>query len=54
MLFHSLAVGCTLNNNARIDYDGKDFKKVGEPTEAALKVVGEKLCGAPTHTENAF
>ena len=54
MLFRSLAVGCTINNNARIDHEGGDFRRAGEPTEAALKVVAEKLCGAPTGPENAF
>ena len=54
MLFDSLAVGCTFNNNARIDYEDGVFKRVGEPTEAALKVVAEKLCGTPTSRENAF
>jgi len=53
-LFHALAVGCTFNNNARIDYEKGEFRRVGEPTEAALKVVAEKLCGAPTTAGNAF
>ena len=45
-LFHSLAVGCTMNNNSRIEKQGDDFKRVGEPTEAALKVFAEKMCGS--------
>ena len=43
----------TSTDNDRVDADG-DFKRVGEPTEAALKVVAEKLCGTPTSRENAF
>lgn len=53
-LFEALAIGCTINNNSRIDIIGQQFKKVGEPTEAALKVFAEKLCGSPTTTSNAF
>jgi Ca2+-transporting ATPase len=33
---------CSLNNNASIVYD-KGFQKMGEPTEAAMKVLAEKL-----------
>jgi hypothetical protein len=43
-----------MNNNSRIDYENDDFKRVGEPTEAALKVLAEKLYGNPTSVENAF
>jgi magnesium-transporting ATPase (P-type) len=43
-----------MNNNSRIDYENDDFKRVGEPTEAALKVLAEKLYGNPTSVESAF
>lgn len=53
-LFTSLATGCTYNNSARIDVEGNTFKRIGEPTEAALKVFAEKICGSPTDAKNAF
>jgi magnesium-transporting ATPase (P-type) len=43
--FESLALGCSMNNSARIDFVDGDFKRVGEPTEAALKVLAEKIMG---------
>jgi len=53
-LFKSLAVGCSYNNNARIDLvDGK-LTRVGEPTEAALKVFAEKLYGSAVDNKSAF
>lgn len=53
-LFRSLAIGCTVNNTSRIDYVDGTFKRVGEPTEAALKVLAEKISGNPTNKDNAF
>lgn len=53
-LFRSLATGCTYNNSARIDVNGDVFQRVGEPTEAALKVFAEKLCGSAVDAKNAF
>jgi magnesium-transporting ATPase (P-type) len=40
-----LAAVCSVCNDAVIQYDAKDskFVRIGEPTEAALKVLGEKL-----------
>lgn len=38
-----LAAVCTLNNKAGIVYEDGKFNKIGEPTEAALKVIAEKL-----------
>jgi magnesium-transporting ATPase (P-type) len=49
-----LATNCTYNNNSKIDVKGNDFKKIGEPTEAALKVFAEKLCGSAIDPLNAF
>lgn len=42
-LIVSIATGCTLNNRAEIKNKDGDYTKVGEPTEAALKVLAEKL-----------
>ena len=53
-LFEALAVGCTINNQARIDFEGNEYKRVGEPTQAALKVLAEKISGNPTDSSNAF
>jgi magnesium-transporting ATPase (P-type) len=53
-VFTSLAVGCTVNNPASIVYENGDFKRQGEPTDAALKVFAEKLCGSATGPSNAF
>ena len=53
-LFESLATGCTLNNSARIDFVEGNYKRVGEPTEAALKVLAEKMVGAPLDNKSAF
>lgn len=33
---------------------GNKFERVGEPTEAALKVFAEKLCGSASDAKNAF
>ena len=43
--FKHLAMVCAVNNRAEIDYDDAKgrFKPRGEPTEAALKVLAEKL-----------
>lgn len=38
-----MAVVCALNNKAGIRYENGQFQKLGEPTEAALKVAVEKL-----------
>ena len=49
-----MATGCTINNTARIDFEDGKFRRVGEPTEAALKVLAEKICGNATSPSNAF
>lgn len=41
--FNHIAAVCALNNSSRIVYDNNTFKIQGEPTEAALKVLAEKL-----------
>ena len=38
-----IAIACTLNNKANLVYEEGKFNKQGEPTEAALKVLAEKL-----------
>jgi hypothetical protein len=38
-----MAVVCTLNSKAGLVFEDGKFNKQGEPTEAALKVFGEKL-----------
>jgi hypothetical protein len=40
-----MAVVCTFNNKAGLTYtsEGNTFSKIGEPTEAALRVAAEKL-----------
>ena len=52
-IIRSLAVGCTVNNRAEIVKKGSSFNRVGEPTEAALKVLAEKL-NQTTHTKVAM
>ena len=57
-LFTSLATCAVLDNNANIvveNVEGKlEFKKQGEPTEAAIKVFAEKLQGKATDARDAF
>jgi len=53
-LFCDIAVGCIINNRSRIDFENGEFVRVGEPTEAALKVFAEKVCGMPDSAINAF
>jgi magnesium-transporting ATPase (P-type) len=53
-IFSSIATGCTINNSASVEYKDGDFKRIGEPTDAALKVFAEKLCGDSTDPKNAF
>lgn len=53
-IFTSLATVCSYNNNASIDVSTGEFKRIGEPTEAALKVFAEKLCGSAKDKDNAF
>lgn len=53
-LFTALATVCTYNNRAKIDVSGNKFERIGEPTEAALKVFAEKLCGSAIDPANAF
>ena len=50
--FADLAAVCTLCNDAEIGYTDGQFTRVGEPTEAALKVLVEKigLPNAPSPT----
>ena len=43
---------CTLCNEAQIEYKNGAFDRIGEPTEAALKVLVEKL-GAPRMTKSS-
>jgi hypothetical protein len=38
-----IAIVCTLNNKSSIVFEEGKFAKQGEPTEAALKVIAEKL-----------
>ena len=42
-ILRDIAVVCSLNNKAGLVYEDGKFNKQGEPTEAALKVFGEKL-----------
>ena len=42
----SLAAACTMCNDAEISYTDGQFTRVGEPTEAALKILVEKI-GVP-------
>jgi Ca2+-transporting ATPase len=50
-----LAATCALCNDAEIGYDAGTYTRVGEPTEAALKVLVEKmgLYGAPPPADAA-
>ena len=54
-----LAMVCAINNRAQIDFDQAKnrFKPRGEPTEAALKVLAEKIgaydSNSPSSTSNA-
>jgi len=41
--YRHIAAVCTLNNRSRILFENGAFKMQGEPTEAALKVLAEKL-----------
>ena len=38
-----IAIVCTVNNKADVIYENNEFQKIGEATEAALKVVAEKI-----------
>lgn len=42
-LFKAFSYGCSINNRAEIVMKGNEIAKIGEPTEAALKVLAEKL-----------
>jgi P-type E1-E2 ATPase len=42
-LFVQFAHGCEVNNNSRVEKVDNEYKRFGEPTEAALKVLGRKL-----------
>jgi magnesium-transporting ATPase (P-type) len=42
-VIRDIAIVCALNNKAGIVYDTDNFNKLGEPTEAALKVFAEKV-----------
>ena len=42
-MFGSIATGCTVNNRAEIVLENNVWTRVGEPTEAALKVLAEKM-----------
>lgn len=53
-IFTKIGSCCTINNNSRIDFVGGSYDRVGLPTEAALKVFAEKLCGQPEDDKSAF
>ena len=55
-LMERLSIGCIFNNTSRIDVDKSNgtFEKAGEPTEAALKVLADKLMGEPNDLDSAF
>ena len=42
-LFDKIASGCTINNRAQIKNENGQYVRVGDPTEAALKVIAEKM-----------
>lgn len=42
-VLREIAVVCALNNKSGLTYTDNVFSRVGEPTEAALKVAAEKL-----------
>mmetsp|Transcript_35606 Transcript_35606/g.34628 ORF Transcript_35606/g.34628 Transcript_35606/m.34628 type:complete len:248 (-) Transcript_35606:1294-2037(-) len=42
-VLRDIAIVCSLNNKASLKFDGKQFQKYGEPTEAALRVIAEKI-----------
>ena len=50
-IFRALSVGCTVNNRAEIQKKGSQYVRVGEPTEAALKVLSEKMNGSKNGME---
>jgi len=41
--FKYIGAVCAINNRSTITYENNNFKLIGEPTEAALKVFAEKL-----------
>ena len=41
-----MAVGCSFNNNAIVENKNNTWSRIGEPTEAALLVLAEKMQGA--------
>lgn len=45
-----LASVCSLCNEARIEYKDGSYQRMGEPTEAALKVLAEKMATADAGT----
>jgi magnesium-transporting ATPase (P-type) len=53
-LYESFATVCTLNNTANVLYKDGNFKRVGDPTECALKVLAEKLMNQPQSPNQAF
>lgn len=42
-LFTQFAHGCEVNNNSRVEIVEGEYKRFGEPTEAAMKVLGKKM-----------
>jgi hypothetical protein len=50
----AIAEVCAACNEASIEYTGKAFRSVGAPTEAALKVLAEKLGVADAHVTQRF
>jgi len=48
-----LAAACTMCNDAEIGYSNGQYTRVGEPTEAALKVLVEKMVSRELFAERA-
>ena len=42
-IYKDIAIVCALNSRATIEYKEGAYKRNGVPTEAALKVVAEKI-----------
>jgi len=55
-MIERLSIGSVFNNTSRVyaDKSTGTFVKHGEPTEAALKVLADKLMGEPNDISSAF
>lgn len=53
-MLDALCTGCVFNNSSRVFVERGRFKKLGSPTEAALKVFAEKVAGNATSSSSAF